>query len=153
MTDIKLTDLSLANNVSASDRVYGVVDGVSRAIPAEFFIGQKGDPGPAVELRGTETHVQWRVEGEDDWTDLVAISDLDGPQGEKGDQGDPGPGLEFDIDADRVGVRVEGDAEFVYTDPLTGPAGADANWEAITQSAYDALDPPDPNTLYVIVEE
>ena len=123
MTDIKLTDLSLANNVSASDRVYGVVDGVSRAIPAEFFIGKKGDPGDPTEIRVTATHIQWRVQGDEDWIDLIALEDLEGPQGDKGDQGDPGPGLEYDIDGDQIGVRAEGEGSFVYTDPLTGPAG------------------------------
>lgn len=33
----------------------------------------------------------------------------------------------------------------------TGPPGADAEWMALTQDEYDALSPPDPDTLYVII--
>ena len=85
--------------------------------------GPPGDPGEPTEIRVTATHIQWRVEGDEDWIDLIALADIEGPQGEKGDQGDPGPGLEVDVDGDQIGVRVEGDAEYIYTDPLTGPAG------------------------------
>lgn len=33
-----------------------------------------------------------------------------------------------------------------------GPQGESAEWTALTQAEYDALSPPDPNILYVIVE-
>lgn len=32
-----------------------------------------------------------------------------------------------------------------------GIPGDDAQWTQITQAAYDALDTPDPNTLYVVI--
>ena len=32
-----------------------------------------------------------------------------------------------------------------------GPPGPPGQWVSLTQAAYDALDPPDPDTLYVIV--
>ena len=144
MAEIRVSELPIANTIDDEDLVYAVVGSGSRAVPAKLVIGPKGD-SLEFDIEGDQVGV--RVEGE---ATFSYTDPLTGPQG------DTGSGLEFDVDADRVGVRVEGDAEFVYTDPLTGPAGddgADANWEAITQSAYDALDPPDPNTLYVIVEE
>lgn len=33
-----------------------------------------------------------------------------------------------------------------------GPPGEPGQWESMTQAEYDALNPPDPETLYVIVE-
>ena len=33
-----------------------------------------------------------------------------------------------------------------------GPPGADGQWLAMTQSEYDALSSPDPDTLYVIIQ-
>lgn len=33
----------------------------------------------------------------------------------------------------------------------TGPMGPQGQWESLTQVEYDALDPPDPDILYVIV--
>jgi hypothetical protein len=67
---------------------------------------------------------------------LVATSDSNvqvvasgniGPPGPKGDKGDPG-----------------------VTGPV-GPEGPQGQWDAMTQAQYDALDPPDPDVLYVIV--
>lgn len=33
-----------------------------------------------------------------------------------------------------------------------GPKGDSGEWVALTQSEYDALNPPDPNVLYVIIQ-
>lgn len=33
-----------------------------------------------------------------------------------------------------------------------GPPGPSGKWEAMTQSEYDQLDPPDPDTLYIIIQ-
>ena len=33
-----------------------------------------------------------------------------------------------------------------------GPPGPPGKWEALTQSEYDLLTPPDPDTLYVIIQ-
>lgn len=33
-----------------------------------------------------------------------------------------------------------------------GPRGPDGKWEAMTQSEYDALSPPDPDILYIIIQ-
>lgn len=33
----------------------------------------------------------------------------------------------------------------------TGPMGPQGQWTSLTQAQYDALDPPNPDTLYVIV--
>jgi hypothetical protein len=33
-----------------------------------------------------------------------------------------------------------------------GPRGASGQWVALTQNEYDLLNPPDPETLYVIIQ-
>jgi hypothetical protein len=33
-----------------------------------------------------------------------------------------------------------------------GPPGPPGTWEALTQAEYDALNPPNPDTLYVIIQ-
>lgn len=33
-----------------------------------------------------------------------------------------------------------------------GPPGPAGKWEALTQNEYDLLTPPDPDTLYVIIQ-
>lgn len=60
--------------------------------------GDTGDTGPAgtaIELQKTATHVQWRYVG-GSWTDLIALTDITGPQGNQGIQGNQGdPGTSF----------------------------------------------------------
>lgn len=43
-----------------------------------------------IELQKGATHIQWRYSDEEEWKDLIAISDLKGEKGEKGIQGEAG---------------------------------------------------------------
>ena len=57
-------------------------------------MGQKGDQGENgknIELQKTQTHIQWKVEGESLWTDLVPLSELKGEKGDKGDSSTSSP--------------------------------------------------------------
>lgn len=49
--------------------------------------GAPGEDGREVELQKNTTHIQWRYVGDVEWTDLVALADL---KGEDGEQGIPG---------------------------------------------------------------
>ena len=40
-----------------------------------------GGGGAPIQLRVTETHIQWRAVGETDWANLVALSEITGPSG------------------------------------------------------------------------
>jgi S1-C subfamily serine protease len=53
--------------------------------------GLDGSDGRSVEFQVSESHIQWRYEGSDDWTDLVSLISLQGPQGEPGPEGPQGP--------------------------------------------------------------
>jgi hypothetical protein len=55
-------------------------------VPSAF-----GEDGREVQLQKSATHIQWRYEGEANWTNLVALSELEGEPGAPGAQGDPGP--------------------------------------------------------------
>ena len=50
-----------------------------------------GEDGREVELGSNDTHLLWRYvgEGNDEWRELIAKTDITGPQGEKGEPGDP----------------------------------------------------------------
>lgn len=55
--------------------------------------------------------------------------------------------------AGNIGPRgAKGDTGNTGATGATGPAGPQGEWVSLTQVEYDALSPPDPNTLYVIVE-
>ena len=56
--------------------------------------GPKGDPGKEVQLKKSETHIQWKYNSENDgeWKNLVALSELKGEKGDKGEAGEAGEG-------------------------------------------------------------
>jgi hypothetical protein len=67
--------------------------------------GEKGADGREIEIQKTETAIQWRYEGDENWTDLVALSTL---KGEKGDAGTDGKTVEIALN--------EGNIQWRYTD-------------------------------------
>jgi hypothetical protein len=73
-----------------------------------------GPTGANIELqKDVSGNLQWRVAGSGDaWSTLYSLDQL------------KGVGLEFVINGDQVGIRKIGDPSYVYSDPLTGPDGA-----------------------------
>lgn len=51
-------------------------------VPSAF-----GEDGREVQLQKSATHIQWRYEGDAAWTNLVALSELEGDTGEQGETG------------------------------------------------------------------
>lgn len=49
-------------------------------------------------------------------------------------------------------VSVTGPEVVVIAAGNVGPPGPTGKWEALTQNEYDLLNPPDPETLYVIIQ-
>jgi hypothetical protein len=102
-------------------------------------VGETGSPGAdgrEVELQTTETHVQWRYEGESEWTDLVALSAITGPQGEQGETGLTGAagadGREVELRKTETHVQWRYEDEAEWTDlialtEITGPPGETGN--------------------------
>lgn len=58
-----------------------------RVIVTPALPGAPGASGREVELRTTATHIQWRYVGSLTWTDLILLTELQGPQGEPGPPG------------------------------------------------------------------
>lgn len=80
-----------------------------------------------------------------------ADSTVEGPKGDgwTGGSYDAGTGVFTFTSDDSLGFSTDDLRGADST--VEGPAGLDADWTQITQADYDALSPPDPNTLYVIV--
>lgn len=75
--------------------------------------GTPGKDGGEVELQNSGTAIQWRYVGDEEWKDLVLLSDITGPQGPKGDPGEPGQ---------------KGDPGERGTDGVTPTIGENGNW-------------------------
>lgn len=52
--------------------------------------GKNGTDGREVELNKTDTHIQWRYKGQSLWKNLILLSEIQGPQGERGPKGTQG---------------------------------------------------------------
>lgn len=46
-----------------------------------------GQDGKNIELQSNTTHIQWRIEGDTVWKDLLTLESIRGPQGPKGSDG------------------------------------------------------------------
>jgi hypothetical protein len=65
-------------------RGYGTAVDVQNLYKLEGGSGGSGVAGREVELRATDTYIQWRYVGDSSWTNLVALDNLRGPQGYDG---------------------------------------------------------------------
>ena len=63
--------------------VTGNLSGSATSNAAELWVieGTDGEDGREVELRTTDTHIQWRYEEETEWHDLVSLEDITGGDG------------------------------------------------------------------------
>lgn len=52
--------------------------------------GKDGKDGREIELRKTDTTIQWRYIGDSIWKDAIKLSELKGPKGDRGEKGEQG---------------------------------------------------------------
>lgn len=73
--------------------------------------------GRPVEMQVTDTFIQWRLQGDPTWIDLIALADL---------KGDPGPSIEVQSNGSFIQYRPVGTSDWidiVSLEDLRGPAG------------------------------
>ncbi|GCA67575.1 hypothetical protein KGMB01110_20110 [Mediterraneibacter butyricigenes] len=116
---LNLYDLTTLKGADGSDGQDGT-DGKDGAD------GQNGVDGKTVEVRKTDSAVQWRYEGEE-WQDLVALSDITGPAGQDGSDGIDGKTAEFRVDGDHLQWRYRGESVWLNLYDLTTLKGADGS--------------------------
>jgi hypothetical protein len=125
-------------------RLRGTNGAVQHCLVTSFDITVPGASGYAT-VQSTLTSVSGQI-AKNARVEVALIRAPDpgpqGPQGPPGPAGATGP-------PGTVGAQgpqgVKGDTG------AAGAAGAPGSWTQMTQAQYDALSPPDPNTLYVIV--
>ena len=114
---LNLYDLTTLKGADGSDGQDGT-DGKDGAD------GQNGVDGKTVEVRKTDSAVQWRYEGEE-WQDLVALSDITGPAGQDGSDGIDGKTAEFRVDGEHLQGRYRGESVWLNLYDLTTLKGKD----------------------------
>lgn len=70
----------------------------------------------SVEMRTTATHIQWKRDGEETWTDLIALSELEGPTGPAGTNGTDGADGQ---DAPEVQIQYSADGQGGWSSTFT----------------------------------
>ena len=114
---LNLYDLTTLKGADGSDGQDGT-DGKDGAD------GQDGVDGKIVEVRKSDSAVQWRYEGEE-WQDLVALSDITGPAGQDGSDGIDGKTAEFRVDGEHLQWRYRGESVWLNLYDLTTLKGKD----------------------------
>ena len=87
-----------------------------------------GSAAREIELRTTETHIQWHYVGDIEWKNLVALDALKGADGQDGQNGLPGANgreVEFTVSATHIQWRYVGDTEWKNLVALDALKGAD----------------------------
>lgn len=91
--------------------------------------GNDGADGAEVEMQTNATHIQWRYVGDPTWTDLIALADIEGPQGDPGPTGAAGSstltgsGVPSDGDGNDDDIYIDGDTGDLYV-KVAGSWGA-----------------------------
>lgn len=80
-----------ADGLKYEDNILSLMAG-EKSIASVTITGGSGSgtDGREVELQNNGIHIQWRYEGEESWTNLIALEDIKGPAGPAGEKGDPG---------------------------------------------------------------
>lgn len=81
LTGLKCTQQVAESNPDALAQIWAAIDELKAGG------GASGKDGREVELQNNGTAIQWRYAGDDDWTDLVQLSDITGAKGDPGDNG------------------------------------------------------------------
>lgn len=107
--------------------------------------GKDGINAKNIEVQRTETHIQWRYEG-NEWQNLVAIADIEGPAGQNGTDGANGKTPEFRISENILQWRYVGDEiwlnlyDLSVLKGLDGKDGADGKDGTNGQNGSDGKD-------------
>lgn len=86
--------------------------------------GVDGINAKNIEVRRAESYIQWRYEGEE-WQNLVAIADIEGPAGQNGTDGANGKTPEFRVSENILQWRYVDDEIWLNLYDLTALKGAD----------------------------
>jgi hypothetical protein len=109
---------------------------VAVGIPGVTLI--QGEDGREVELQVTATYIQWRYTGEVDWTNLMALSELEGGDGTNGRE------VEIQTTATHIQWRLVGDPDWVNLIALASLKGDPGDSPVLVAGDGIAVDNTDP---------
>ena len=147
------------NGIDGKDGTNGK-DGIDGKDGADGTNGKDGADGKDginaknIEVQRAESYIQWRYEG-DEWQNLVAIADIEGPAGQNGTDGANGKTPEFRVSENILQWRYTGDEIWLNLYDLTALKGADGRDGADGKdgtngiNGQDGRDGADGNTPFI----
>ena len=81
---LKSTQMVAESNPDALVQIWAAIDELKAGGGGA---GTPGKDGREIEIQNNGTAIQWRYAGDDDWTDLVHLSDITGAKGDPGENG------------------------------------------------------------------
>lgn len=104
--------------------------------------GKNGKNGKSIEVKRTDSHIQWRYEG-GQWQELVALCDITGPSGQQGAPGADGKTPEFRTEGNMLQWRYCGSEIWLNLFDLSVLKGKDG------QNGSDGQNGADGNTPFI----
>lgn len=80
-----------ADSLIYEDNVLKLMSGKKELSRVTITGGSGGSDAREVELRKSDTALQWRYTGDSEWNELISLAEITGPQGEQGIPGPQGP--------------------------------------------------------------
>ena len=84
LTGLKCTQQVAESNPDALAQIWAAIDELKAGGGGG---GTPGKDGREIELQNSGTAIQWRYKGDDEWIDLVQLSDITGAKGDPGENG------------------------------------------------------------------
>ena len=104
--------------------------------------GKDGINGKSIEVQRSTEYIQWRYEG-DEWQNLVAIADIEGPAGQNGKDGANGKTPEFRVNENTLQWRYVGNEIWLNLYDLSVLKGLDGKDGADGINGKDGADGKD----------
>jgi hypothetical protein len=150
---ITFSDLvSSLTTVTSSDdlSILAIKDGVAVKGAVSLIkgdTGEDGSDGESIMLQVADDYIQWKLESDTSWTDLIAIADLKGNTGDTGNAGTDGvdgeDGREVEFQNNGTYIQWKYSDETTWTNlvalaDITGEDGEDGNGSGdMLASTYD----------------
>lgn len=83
LVGLKCTQQVAESNPDALVQIWAAID----ELKADGGSGTPGKDGREIEIQNSGTALQWRYVGDEEWTDLVQLSEITGPKGDPGNDG------------------------------------------------------------------
>ena len=132
------------NGTNGKDGINGVdgkdgADGQNGTDGKDGADGKDGINAKNIEVQRAESYIQWRYEG-DEWQNLVAIADIEGPAGQNGTDGANGKTPEFRISENILQWRYVDDEIWLNLYDLSVLKGLDGKDGTNGQNGSDGKD-------------